>query len=314
MAVSLSSLVLVVSGLPVLGTVLLLWWAIIPVALMAAWLHPGRRLVTWFEFMDLPGAPKFLVNTAQDVLQELWSGVVHLNLLTKEQLVLIERALSRSPARRIVAMAAGGGGVEPLVAQALGGVPLLLTDIVPNVPRWSALASEFSGRVPITFRSTPVNALNMFGTGTGDMGDQGDLRGLRTITGALHHFPPEAARGLLADAVRAGTGIVVVDGMPCWSSLLTVPLTSLHAGLSLLLGTAIRRPTAAPLLALKLALVAPFMLHDATTSALRFYSGEELVALGRSVPGGDAYEWVSCCPPVLGLGRGPHVFAGFPKA
>lgn len=135
MAISLSSVIIAVSGLPVLLAVVLLWWAIVPVALVAAWLHPGRRLVTWFEWMDLPFAPKFMVNTAQDVLQELWSGVMHLGLLTPEQLALIERALSRSPARRVVAMAAGGGGVEPFVAEALGGVPLLLTDIVPNVPR-----------------------------------------------------------------------------------------------------------------------------------------------------------------------------------
>jgi hypothetical protein len=138
--------------------------------------------------------------------------------------------------------------------------------------------------------------------------------GLRTITGALHHFPPEAARGLLADAVRAGTGIVVMDGMPGWSSLLGVPITSLHAALSLLLSTLVRQPRAAPGLALRLVALTPFLLHDATVSALRFYSGEELTAMGRSVPGGDAYDWVSCCPKLLGVARGPHVFAGFPKA
>jgi hypothetical protein len=118
-----------------------------------------------------------------------------------------------------------------------------------------------------------------------------ELPGFRTVFTAFHHFPPELAREVLADAVRQRQGIGVFE--------------MTQRSLSALLRIVISAPALAMLTApvtppfrwsrLFWAYVLPALPvlvgWDGFVSCLRTYTPAELRALIASVPGADGYVW-----------------------
>src|SRR5262249_52994119 len=107
---------------------------------------------------------------------------------------------------------------------------------------------------------------------------------------SFHHFRPEAARGILKDAVRSRQGIGVFEAtqrsLPALLAMLLTPL------FVLLITPFIRPWRLSRLFWTYLLPVVPLVvLFDGIVSCLRTYTPAELRALAASVPGSDTYVW-----------------------
>jgi hypothetical protein len=207
------------------------------------------------EIHDLPACPPSL----RDALTDFLAFSENVAGAYDPVAPLLRRALARTHARRIVDLCAGAGGPwRRLAAQV--GVPVILTDLYPhgeNVTRVDA-------------RAVPA-----------------ELDGFRTIFTAFHHFRPEEARAILADAVRCGQGIGVFEiARRAPREIAVIALTWL--------GTLVAAPFIRPwrwsrLLWTYLPPVLPIVgTFDGIVSCLRAYSKTELREL---VHGLDSYDW-----------------------
>ena len=158
------------------------------------------------------------------------------------------------------------------------------TDLFPNVEGLAHEAAKHDGAMRVC--STPVDA-----TAVG-----GDRRGPRTLFNALHHFRPEQARAILADAVaaRAPIGAFEFVGRQPHAipGMLGVPLAvmCLVPFLRPFRWGWIPLTYLVPLLPL-------LVWWDGAISCLRVYSPDELRAL---VVGLDDYDWDFTNPEPLG--------------
>lgn len=254
-----------------------------------------------FEFNDSAWAPRALRETIVESLSRSlrWGHVL-------EGLVApFAEFLEASGTREVLDLCAGAGGPAEILADemARAGRPpprFLLSDLHPNVPAWERLRTRHPG--VLDFAPEPVDATNVppaLARGRG-----------RLIINALHHFPPELARGVLRDAGRDSPGLFVAEGLvrsplrfaafvgPGVPALLLNPLLTERDHLQKALLT-----WASPL-----ALAAS--LWDGTVSTLRIYAPDELRAL---VSGwGDTWDWRSGEFRYGALGRGTW-FWGVPR-
>lgn len=199
--------------------------------------------------------------------------------------VRLKTLLDHSGTRRIVDLCAGAGGplttIGPMLTDELGcPVEILLTDLYPNVAAFSRMEAESRGRV--RWRAEPTSALDV----------PPELEGVRTLFTAFHHFRPDVAQLILADAVRKRAPVAIFEPLERnLRSVVLVGIMSLVRGLTHTprVGT----PTAARLAVTYLLPLAPLILAwDGMVSALRTYTPEELRALAGGA-GGSEYSWES---------------------
>jgi hypothetical protein len=237
------------------------------------------RRLHLFEIEDQDWCPASLRDSATDFLQ-LFLG------LTDSYAVIVPRlqaALAACGTSRIIDLAAGGSGPWPrLLPRLLAHDPALelrLTDKFPNQGAFAALQRKFPDQVegvPVPVDATAVPP---------------DLAGFRTLFTAFHHFPPELAREILADAVRQRQGIGIFETT---QRRLSVLLRILLSGPIL---SVLSAPFAPPFRWSRLfwAYVLPGLPvvvgWDGFVSCLRTYTPAELRALIASVPGAETYAW-----------------------
>jgi SAM-dependent methyltransferase len=202
----------------------------------------------------------------------------------------MQRALARSGAQRVLDMGSGGGGPMAAVAAAADpGVRFLLTDLHPNLDALRAVSEASGGRV--SFSEQPVDATAV---------PEG-LSGLRTMFNAFHHLPPDAARGVLQDAVRRGQPVAILE---------VISRSPLHLFALLLapLNFALTLPLQRPVRPLNLLftyllpVLPAFVLWDGVVSWARIYDPDELEALVRGLEGAEGWDWEIGC---FQLGRSP---------
>lgn len=194
----------------------------------------------------------------------------------------VEEALTRSGARRIIDLCAGGGGPTPVVLDALArrgtAVPAVLTDLYPNLPAFARI--EAASRGAITHHPSPVDATAV----------PVELDGLRVMFNAFHHFDPASAKAVLRDAVRARQPIAIFEVVS------REPLSLLG-----ILGAPVNFTLAMPFLrpfqwswipfTLALPVLPAFVLWDGVVSWLRVYSVDELRALVADLDVPDGWTW-----------------------
>jgi hypothetical protein len=216
----------------------------------------------------------------------------------------LKRVLLEFRSERIVDLCSGSGGpwvslysdfnylkeYEPTV---------LLTDIYPNVPAFEASKSLPAGK--IVFYPEPVSATNV----------PKDLTGFRTMFSAFHHFPPQGARSILADAVRNKQAIAICEITQRHPLII---LTVCFLPFLVLLATPFIKPFHLwRLLWTYLIPVIPFaFMCDAIVSCLRTYSCKELCELTERVAGGDAYYWEIGIEPLGHPAIGITYLIGYP--
>jgi hypothetical protein len=191
----------------------------------------------------------------------------------------LRHALQASGARRVVDLCSGGGGPWPSLYRhvAAPSLPILLTDLYPNLPAMQAAAGRSQHR--IGYCATPVDVTHV----------PTALAGFRTLFTALHHFPPPRARAILQDAVAQQQGIAVFEQTR--RSLLAVAVMGVLPLLALLIVPFIRPWRASRFFWTYIVPAIPLVLwFDGTVSCLRTYSPAELRSLVAGLAG-PPYTW-----------------------
>jgi hypothetical protein len=184
---------------------------------------------------------------------------------------------------RIVDLCSGAGGPLPGLMRHLesdfGFAPdVVFTDLYPNREAFRSIEEHYRGRIECRYQSTSAFDVPP------------ELRGFRTIFGALHHFRPRGATRILADAVEKRVGIAAFEVQE--RSLVGIFNACLLTFLSsFLLTPRVGRLTVARLLSTYLLPVAPLIFAwDGIVSCLRTYSPAELGELIRDLRV-DGYAW-----------------------
>lgn len=221
-----------------------------------------------FEIHELPGCPDLLRRIATDYLRT----VAEVFDAFEPVAPLLERALRASGGQRIIDLCSGGSGPVVRLAESIalgpGSAPeVVLTDLHPNLPafRWAA----DHARARVDYERQSVDALAV----------PEHLQGVRTIFDAFHHFRPEQARRLLADAARRGQPLLVVEATQ--RSLPALVGMLLFVPLLVLVLTPFVRPFSVGrlLLTYVVPLAVPLISFDGLVSCLRSYTPAELRAL-----------------------------------
>ncbi|GMU03691.1 hypothetical protein KH5H1_78140 [Corallococcus caeni] len=228
-----------------------------------------------FELMDQSWCPPAVRNLSTDYLHTV---ATKMGLFDAAADVLA-RGLRASGTDTLVDLGSGGRGPVPRLQGLLEArhglkTQAVLTDLYPN-----AEAAERARSQGATYLLRPVNARQV----------PADLRGMRTIFNALHHFRPEEVREVLEDAQRRGEAFAAFEVVHRTPGGV---LGTLLVPLLVLLFTPLIRPLTPLRLLLTYAVpVAPLALAwDGLVSTLRAHRPEELKALTRSLqrPG---YTW-----------------------
>jgi hypothetical protein len=225
-----------------------------------------------FEIEDQSWCPAVIRDGITDYLQFALNAAKPYARVTPR----LADVLRDSGAREVVDLCSGGGGPWATLAHDLevaqDGLRVRLTDRFPNVEALERIAARSGGVV--TFRTQSVDATNV----------PPDLTGVRTMFSAFHHFAPDEARAVLADAARARTGIAVFEATHrSMAAILVTPLAPIAV---LLLTPAIRPFKWSRLFWTYLVPVIPIAtLFDGIVSCLRTYTPDELRALTASIPG-----------------------------
>ncbi len=227
------------------------------------------------ELEDLPWFPGILRDGGTSYLEFAVRVSGHAKLLAPK----LQEALAATGSTEIVDLCSGGGGPVRILAEELAArgkpVTVKLTDAYPNAPALQHAAEGSNGR--ITWEPTPVDATAV----------PASLTGFRTIFNAFHHFRPDTARRILADAARARRPIGVFEVV----SREPLPLIGmLTAPLMVMLTMPLWRPFRWQwILWTWLVPVMPlFVVWDGVVSWLRIYGEDELREL---VAGIDAPGW-----------------------
>lgn len=246
---------------------------------MAA-IHAMRRLQL-FEWEDQPWLPGVFRDFITDQLRFTHNEPMRepVNAAIASRLADL---VGRTRQTQIVDLCAGGGGpivkIAGLLRERQPAVTVVVTDLYPNVAAFRALEAESPGLVTARYR--PTDATDV----------PGELQGVRTMFTALHHFPPEGVRRVLADAVRKRAPIAVFEPLER-----TVRMMVLVGLISFLRGFThahrIGRLTAGRAIFSYVVPLAPAMFGwDGFVSTLRTYTADELLAIARSVSANE-YVW-----------------------
>ncbi|WP_337171167.1 hypothetical protein [Gemmatimonas aurantiaca] len=191
--------------------------------------------------------------------------------------------LHRTGRNDIVDLAAGGGGPWQSLLPALaaeGVAPTItLTDWHPNLEAFARAAHDMPGRVQGERRAVDARRV------------PADLRGVRTMFSALHHFEEDEIVAMLRDAEQAGEPFAALEATH--RSVKALLITCLTPILVLLFTPAIRPFRWSRLLFTYLIPLIPLtVLWDGLVSCLRTYTPAELDDIAqRAGVQHTRYEW-----------------------
>lgn len=236
----------------------------------------AMRRREWFELHDHRLYPGFLRDLFTDALEAIWN-------CTNSYRVIVPRlraAMEKSGTHQIVDLCSGGGGPwirlqEQFAMTERFPVSVWLTDKYPNE---RALTQGHAAR-EVKFYPVSVDALQI----------PADLEGFRTIFSTFHHFNPEAARAILANAVIRHQGIAVFDAAK--RSIRTMLTTAAVPVLCWWVTPRVQPFRWSRIVWTYLLPVVPLTLFvDGVLSCLRAYSLEDLQELAQDL-GRGAYIW-----------------------
>lgn len=232
-----------------------------------------------FEFTDKTWFPAVLRDSALAFLETMYrlSGKANQTMAAK-----LSEVLSDTNNKEIIDMASGATGpVLHLLPwlQKMQGEPIKVTlsDLFPTKNGQEKVAALHDPLV--RYLPTPVDATQA----------PAELKGVRTIFGAFHHFTPELAKGVLRDAFTQRRSIAIFE-----IAARKVPLliSGLFMPIMVLFITPLIRPLRLSQLLLTYLLpVLPFLIAwDGIVSVLRTYTPEELKEMTKDLVSPD-YQW-----------------------
>lgn len=232
-----------------------------------------------FEWEDQPWLPGDLRDIITDHLRYTFSAPRASNM--RETIVsILEEPLRKSGAVQIVDVCSGGGGplpaVLPLLAERIGRpLQATLTDLYPNASAFNRIESQSNGAV--RGERASVSAFDV----------PGELGMFQTLFTAFHHFLPEDAKRILADAAAKRRYIAIIEPFRR-ADFALVTLGGFLRGL--LLTPFVGAVTLPRMLWTYPIPIAPFVLSwDGAVSCLRAYTAQEMEQLGREAA--PHYRW-----------------------
>ena len=229
------------------------------------------------EIEDQDWCPRTVRDAATDYLQFALAATKPYAAI----IPILTAALRRTDTLRVLDLCSGAAGpwlwLRPFLAEMGMSVSVCLTDKYPNMEAFQR-SSRLTNQA-ISYHPQPVDATRV----------PGELPGFRTMFTAFHHFRPEQAREVLADAVRKRQGIGVFEATQRRPLAL---LLTLLAPLVVLLVTPVIRPFrwSRLLWTYLIPLVPLVTLFDGLVSCLRTYSVQELRDLTARLDTND-YHW-----------------------
>lgn len=240
------------------------------------------RRLQLFEWEDQPWLPHVFRDFITDQLKFTHTEPMRkpVNLAMARQLA---RLLARTRRSQIVDLCAGAGGpiteISRILSEELGvSARVVVTDLYPNVPAFRAVEVESGGR--IIGQTEPIDATDV----------PVALSGVRTVFTAFHHFGPDLARRVLADAVRKREPIAIFEPLER-----TFRMTVLVGLMSFLRGFThahrVGHVTPARCVLTYVLPLAPLAFAwDGAVSTLRTYTADEMLEMANAVTS-DAYQW-----------------------
>jgi hypothetical protein len=240
----------------------------------------AMRRIHLFELEDQPWFSKQIRDLMTTFLRQFT-----ISMGSHQPIVdILHQALLDAGESEIVDLCSGGGGLLAEIQNEIerrhgDTLSITFSDKFPNVCALADLCDELPERrrfvrEPIDAKAVPAR-----------------LKGLRTLFLAFHHFRPTAARGILASAVEARSGIAIFEVTHrSWKGLVSAALTPLGVWW---FTPRIRPVTWQRVLFTYFVPIVPlFMTWDALVSALRTYTPPELVALAGGLDCGS-YKWTT---------------------
>lgn len=232
-----------------------------------------------FEFEDLSWFPNFLRESMTDYLRFVLNAV---NFYYPATTVIME-GLQNAQHFKVVELCSGGGGAIEMVQKNFYNayhlsLPVILTDKFPNVGAYRLLKHKSKG--DIDFVANSVDAMNV----------PSELKGLRTIFSAFHHFNNDQAKLVLENAVKARQPIAVFDGGD--KNIFTVlGITFLHP-LIFFLFTPFFRPFrfSRIIFTYLLPLIPICTVWDGIVSVMRLRRPAEMLSIANSI-NGNPFTW-----------------------
>lgn len=230
-----------------------------------------------FEFEDQSWFPQQLRDFITDMLQ------YHLTTIEQYMPAIpkVTKLLHVTNSNHIVDLCSGGGGtllpfLEILNKQGYT-VSITLSDKYPNIEAFQKI-HQLSNQ-HIDFYSEPVDVTNV----------PDELKGIRTLFSAFHHFQPDMAQKILQDAVNKKAAIGIFEFTERKFSRV---LYMLQVALKVFFDTPHIRPFKwSRLFWTYIIPIVPLVyIWDGTVSQLRTYSVEELQKM-VSVINGENYCW-----------------------
>lgn len=150
-----------------------------------------------FEFGDLRWMPKNFRRFITDLL----TYQINRFGIYEATIGKLAEILNKTGHDTIVDLCSGSGGpalgVREKASKVIGhDIRLVLTDKYPNLEAFAAIQEKYVSSIPKSVDATNVSQ---------------QLKGLRTLFTAFHHFKPEQAQGILQDAVEAQMPIGIFE-------------------------------------------------------------------------------------------------------
>jgi hypothetical protein len=231
-----------------------------------------------FEFEDLPWFPQVIREGMMDFLRHLITWMNFYGPVTP----LIKETLTKTNGNRLLELCAGGGGGVMKLKKNLhasGCDPeIVLSDLYPNADTYQQIKNESGGT--IDFVGYSVNALDV----------PAQLKGMRLLFSSFHHFRPDQAKAILADAFRKNVAIGIFDaGTKSFFSMLAVIILQ---PVIFLLATPFFKPFrwSRLLFTYVVPLIPICTMWDGCVSILRFYTVSQLQELTSSLKS-EGYQW-----------------------
>lgn len=205
--------------------------------------------------------------------------------------------------RRVLDLCSGTGEpvrilVEWMTARGEPVPGFVLSDLFPHQTAFAAVCDAHPGVV--TCEAEPVSAVAVPETIAHDA---------RVIINSLHHFRPEVAARILADAVAARRAVFIYEGFPRNLARLAPTGPSMLPALLANPVLARRQRLAKAMLTYVVPVIPAVAMWDACVSVMRVHSEDELLAMVAPLGGG--YQWTYREQPYPLGGRGVF-FTGIP--
>jgi len=233
-----------------------------------------------FEFTDQSWWPRVLRQYTTDYLHFLITKL----RIYKPAVKIIKDIIDKSGIDVILDLCSGSGGGVDIVQKELSEqcsrvIKVTLSDKYPNIEPYEQLKKKSYGGLDYT--KEPIDALHV----------PGNLKGIRTIFSAFHHFNPEQAKSILEDAVINKTPICIFEG--AGKRVLDFMGILLFHSIIFIIVTPFIKPFKFSRLFLTyiIPVVSVTTIWDGLVSILRMYTQKDMLKLTKEIKQSENYEW-----------------------